>query len=211
MFIGEFEVVNVRGKFLIKVDYIIVDSIKFIKFLVWENKVVFEVDKFYYIEGISVRSFNDEKYLIIIKYTLIYLIEEFVVVNDVQCDYGNVVVGLVLGVSVFYYKICFCNIKIQVVDNIIIVKCNKCKFIVFVNVLFDSFVIKLIIKDNLSQMYIYIVLNIIMDMFLYKVVNKFVIDCDDEQFLEIFVYKIFEFIVSEKEKFVSSIIVNILM
>ena len=33
-------------------------------------------------------------------------------------------------------------------------------------------------------------------------------DCDDEQLLEIFAYKTFEFTVSEKEKLVSSITVN---
>ena len=50
--------------------------------------------------------------------------------------------------------------------------------------------------------------HLTMDTFLHKVANKSVTDCDDEQLLEIFAYKTFEFMVSEKEKLVSSITVN---
>jgi len=208
MLIGESEVVNVRGKPLTKIDYIIADSTKSIKLLAWENKVVLEADKSYHIEGISVRSFNDEKYLTTTKYTSIHPIEELVAVNDGQCDYGNVVVGSVLGVSVSHYKICLCNTKIQVDDNTTTVKCNKCKLTVFANALLDSSVTKLIIKDFSSQMHTYTALNTTMDTFLHKVANKSVTDCDDEQLLEFFAYKTFEFTVSEKEKLVSSITVN---
>ena len=80
MLIGESEVVNVRGKPLTKVDYIIADSTKSIKLLAWENKVVLEADKSYHIKGISVRSFNDEKYLTTTKHTSIHPIEELVAV-----------------------------------------------------------------------------------------------------------------------------------
>ena len=122
---------------------------KSIKLLAWENKVVLEADKSYHIEGISVRSF-DEKYLTTTKYTSIHPIEELLAVNDAQCDYGNVIVGSVLGVSVSHYKICLCNTKIQIADNTITVKCNKCKLTVFANALLDSSVTKLIIQDNSS-------------------------------------------------------------
>ena len=56
MLIGESEVVNVKGKPLTKIDYIIADSTKSIKLLAWENKVVLEAEESYHIEGISVRS-----------------------------------------------------------------------------------------------------------------------------------------------------------
>ena len=57
-------------------------------------------------------------------------------------------------------------------------------------------------------MHTYTALNTTMDMFLHKVANKSVTDCNDEQLLEILAYKTFEFTFSEKEKLVSSIAVN---
>ena len=61
--IGQPEIVNVRGKPLTKVDCVIADKTKSIKLVTWESKVCLEADKCYVIEGVSVHSFSDEKYL----------------------------------------------------------------------------------------------------------------------------------------------------
>ena len=68
---GDESFLQVRGKSLSKVDYIIADKFASIKLVVWEKTINVDVNKSYSFTNISVRTFNDVKYLTTTKYTTV--------------------------------------------------------------------------------------------------------------------------------------------
>ena len=90
------ETVSVRGNALKKFD-VISDKTKAIKLTVWENTLNLDFGKSYIIEGVSVRSFNDEKYLTTTKYTVAKETENIISIEQEQPDsYGKVLIASVL-------------------------------------------------------------------------------------------------------------------
>ena len=203
------ETVSVRGNALKKFDVVIADETKAIKLTVWENILNLDFGKSYIIEGVSVRSFNDEKYLTTTKYTVAKETENIISIEQEQPDsYGKVLIASVVAISVSTYKSCIiCNTKLQVdEDSASTIKCGKCKLTTFVNELLDSSITKLVLKDDLSySLYTYTVLNTTMNTFLQKFANKIVTDFSESELLNLFSGKKFQFTVSEKEKLVSQI------
>ena len=112
---------QVRGKTLSKVDYIIADKFASIKLVVWEKTINVDVNKSYSFTNISVRTFNDVKYLTTTKYTTVKPIENLTETADTTStvqNYGKTVQGRVVALTVANFKTCiFCNLKIQIADH----------------------------------------------------------------------------------------------
>ena len=148
----------------------IADKAKSIKLVTWENKGCLEADKSYVIEGVSVRSFKDGKYLTT-NYTATNVVDDVASVAEPQCEpYAKVIIGSVLGANVSHHKSCIlCNSKIQITDDTYTVKCSKSKLTVF----YQWATRFLSHKDNSSQPLVtYTVSNTAMNTFLQHVAGK---------------------------------------
>lgn len=99
-----------------KVDYIIADKFASIKLVVWEKTINVDVNKSYTFTNISVRTFNDVKYLTTTKYTTVKQIDNLTETADATStvqNYGKTVQGRVVALTVANFKTCiFCNLKI---------------------------------------------------------------------------------------------------
>ena len=179
-----------------------------LKLSVWEDKLRFKVGKSYIIEGISVRSFNDEKYLTTTTHTSVTQTDDMITIEPEHHEsYGKGAVASVMAVSISSYKACLvCNTKFEIVDhNVATIKCHKCNLSTFLNRLLDSSVTKFVLKDDLNKLCTYNVLDIAMKTFLQNVANTVITDFIETQLLEYFSTKTFRFTVSDKDELVSSI------
>ena len=106
---GDESSLQVRGKTLSKVDYIIADKFASIKLVVWEKTIHVDVNKSYSFTNISVRTFNDVKYLTTTKYTAVKQIDNLTETADATSavqNYGKTVQGRVVALTVANFKTC---------------------------------------------------------------------------------------------------------
>jgi len=152
--------INVRGDMLHKLDFIIADEQKTMKLIVWEHVVTLEVGQSYILSDISVRTFNDEKY-VTTKYSSIKAIPPITTyfTDQEMLSFGQNIEVNVIGVSIAQYKSCImCNTKIQIshLTNATVIKCPKCKMSTLKRVIQDSSVSKLVVRQiNTSTMSTY--------------------------------------------------------
>ena len=107
---GDDSSLQARGKTLSKVDYIIADKFASIKLVVWGKKNInVDVNKSYSFTNLSVRTFNDIKYLTTTKYTTVKQIDNLTETADATSavqNYGKTVQGRVVALTVANFKTC---------------------------------------------------------------------------------------------------------
>ena len=159
---GDESSLQVRDKTLSKVDYIIADKFASIKLVVWEKTIHVDVNKSYSFTNISVRTFNDVKYLTTTKYTAVKQINNLTETADATSavqNYGKTVQGRVVALTVANFKTCiFCNMKIQIADDeATTVKCSNCKMAVLASQLGHSTLSKIVIKEDTHDSHLHFV------------------------------------------------------
>ncbi|XP_078368422.1 uncharacterized protein LOC144652265 isoform X7 [Oculina patagonica] len=208
--------INVRGKNLNKVDYVIADPFASIKLVVWEEIIDIDINKTYSFTSVSVRSFNDVKYLTTTKYTTVKQIDNFTQTADATPtiqNYGKIIQGKVVAVNIVHFKTCiFCNMKIQISDNdSTATKCSNCKMTVLTSQLRESTLSKIVIKEQADDFPVtYTALESVLNTFLTSVKKPNIKTFTELELLTLLAsYQKLNFTVSQKEKLVSNISVNL--
>ena len=175
-----------------------------------------DVNKSYSFTNISVRTFNDVKYLTTTKYTAVKQIDNLTETADATSavqNYGKTVQGRVVALTVANFKTCiFCNMKIQIADDeATTVKCSNCKMAVLVSQLGHSTLSKIVIKeDTHDSLVTYTLLDSVLNTFLVSLKLPNVNTFTEVELLNLFAsYQTVYFTVSEKEKLISNISVNV--
>ena len=170
-----------------------------------------DVNKSYSFTNISVRTFNDVKYLTTTKYTT-ETTETADATSAVQ-NYGKTVQGRVVALTVANFKTCiFCNMKIQIADaEATTVKCSNCKMAVLASQLGHSTLSKIVIKeDTHDSLVTYTLLDSVLNTFLVSLKLPNVKTFTEVELLNLFAsYQTVYFTVSEKEKLINNISVNV--
>ena len=213
---GDESSLQVRGKTLSKVDYIIADKFASIKLVVWEKTINIDVNKSYSFTNISVRTFNDVKYLTTTKYTTVKQIENLTETADATStvqNYGKTVQGKVVALTVANFKTCiFCNLKIQIADDeATTIKCSNCKMTVLASQLGHSTLSKIVIKEDAhDSLATYTLLDSVLNTFLASLKLPNVNTFTEVELLNLFAsYQTVYFTVSEKEKLISNISISV--
>lgn len=211
---GDESSINVRGKSLNKVDYIIADKFASIKLVVWEKNINVAVNKTYLFSDISVRTFNDVKYLSTTKYTTVKEIDNLTETADVTAsiqNYGKTITGTVVAVNLIKFKTCiFCNMKIQSNDEDTAIKCSNCKMTALATQLGQSTLSKIAISElGDDSVVTYTALDSALNTFLASIKQPNITTFSEVQLLKLFAsYKTLKFTVSPKDKLVSDILIQ---
>ena len=211
--VGKQSTLKVRGKTLQKVDVIIADETASIKLVLWENNFTLVENKTYAIKDVTVRTFNDSKYLTTTKYSSIIQIDDMEKTAPATAQqYRKKITGKVIAVQVTHFQICpFCYTKVQGdSDSTDATKCSACSLTVLNSQLQNSTFSKFEIKENNDDSFLnYIARDSVVNTFLLSLNNPTI-----DQFSEVELLKLLSsypnlyFTLSETDKLISEISLN---
>lgn len=208
--VGKQSIVNVRGKQLVKLDVVIADETASTKLVLWENNFQLVENCSYAINYVTVRSFNDSKYLSTTKYSTIIPIQDIKhAAQAITQQYGQKTAGKVLAIQMTQFKVCpLCNTKVQSPeDSSGATKCSGCSLTVLNTHLQNSTISKFVIQQQSNHTFVnYMAPDSVVNTFLLSLDKPSVDHFTELELLHLLSsYPNLDFTVSETDKLISEI------
>lgn len=208
--VGKQSTIRVRGKTLVKVDVIIADETASIKLVLWENNFTLVENNTYAMNDVTVRTFNDSKYLTTTKYSTIIQIDDLKRTAPATAQqYGKTITAKTIAVHLTHSQICpFCNNKIQSPSAAsVATKCTGCSLTVLNTQLQNSTLSKFVIQQRDDDAFLnYTARDNVVNTFLQSLDKPTVDKFTELQLIELLSpYPNLVFTVSETDKLISDI------